>query len=95
MSAQTLISHGCFLLFILHKGGNTSFIHPNFHLDVSNCGTFPLNTAQEVTVGAGNVTALPLQLIQGADIGNIPVGLLLLFGREQQNITEQQQKYIQ
>lgn len=55
---------------------------------------FPLNTTQEVVVGAENVTVLPLKLFKGADVGNIPVGLVPLFGGEQQNITEQQQKYI-
>lgn len=51
---------------------------------------FPLNTTQEVIVGAENVTALPLKLFKGA----VVVGLVPLFGGEQKNITEQQQKYI-
>lgn len=41
---------------------------------------FALNPTQEVAVGAENVTALPLKLIKGADVGNIPVGLVPRLG---------------
>lgn len=51
-----------FCPLILHRGGNVSI--PTFINMFPAVDHFPLNTTQEVTLGAETVTALPFKLIK-------------------------------